>query len=184
MSSDEIAGFSAAYDANYADVLRYVQRRTPPAHVDDVVAETFAVAWRRRGALPPEPRAWLFRTASNVMKSTARRESRQQTLAIRSWEPPLGEASGAGTDLDGSLDLIAAWRRLSRRDRESIALHAWEDLSDTEAATVLGCTRATYTMRLSRAKRRLAQIVDPAPVDPAPGQASAERRLHPREGTS
>ncbi|MFB2581318.1 RNA polymerase sigma factor [Herbiconiux sp. P15] len=177
MSSDHSAGFSAAYDANYTDVLRYVQRRTPPSQVDDVVAETFAIAWRRRGALPPEPRAWLFRTASNVMKSTARRESRQQTLAVKSWEPPL-----AGTDVDGSFDLIAGWRQLSLTDREAIALHAWEELTDTEAAKVLGCTRATYAMRLSRAKRRLAQVMNPAPDTAA--AAAAERHLRPREGTS
>ena len=174
MSSDDSAGFSAAYDANYADVLRYVQRRTPPSRVDDVVAETFAVAWRRRATLPAEPRAWLFRTASNVMKSTARRESKQQTLAARSWERPL-----AGVDIDGGLDLIAGWRQLSRTDQEAIALHAWEELTDTEAAKVLGCTRATYTMRLSRAKRRLAQLMNPAPEP-----SSAERNLQPREGTS
>ncbi|MBF4571168.1 RNA polymerase sigma factor [Herbiconiux sp. VKM Ac-1786] len=179
MSSDDSAGFTAAYDANYADVLRYVQRRAPASHVDDVVADTFAVAWRRRGALPPEPRAWLFRTASNVMKSTARRESRQQTLAVRAWEPGAGISTGAGTDVDSSLDLITAWRGLSRKDQEAIALHAWEELTDTEAATVLGCTRATYTMRLTRAKRRLAQLMNPA-HEPA----IAERQLQPREGTS
>jgi RNA polymerase sigma-70 factor (ECF subfamily) len=174
MSRDESAGFAAAYDANYADVLRYVQRRMPPSLVDDVVADTFAVAWRRRGALPPEPRAWLFRTAANVIKSTARRESRQRALALKSWEPPRG-----GADPDAGLDLVAGWRRLSRRDQEAIALHAWEELTDTEAAEVLGCTRATYTMRLSRAKRRLAEVMGPAPES-----TPAERRLRPREGTS
>lgn len=182
MPIDESAGFAAAYDANYADVLRYVQRRVPPSHVDDVVADTFAVAWRRRGALPPQPRAWLFRTAANVIKSTARRESRQRDLAVRAWEPHLGAA-----DTDAGLDLIAGWRQLSRKDQEAIALHAWEELTDTEAAKVLGCTRATFTMRLTRAKRRLAQVMSPAP-DSAPGATpiptSPELHLHPREGTS
>lgn len=180
MSRDDNAAFSAAYEDNYADVLRYVQRRIPPSHVDDVVAETFAVAWRRRGALPPEPRAWLFRTAANVIKSTVRRESRQQALAVKYWEPPLGSL-----DTDASLDLIAGWRRLSRKDKEAIALHAWEELTDDEAAKVLGCTRATYTMRLTRAKRRFAQVMRPsADSDPAAAATSADRLLQPREGTS
>ncbi|MDO9395794.1 MAG: sigma factor-like helix-turn-helix DNA-binding protein, partial [Herbiconiux sp.] len=90
-----------------------------------------------------------------------------------------GAGIAAGTDVDRSLDLITAWRELSRKDQEAIALHAWEELTDSEAATVLGCTRATYTMRLTRAKRRLAQLLSPSP-EPAP----AEQRLHPREGTS
>lgn len=180
MSGDDNAAFSAAYDANYADVLRYVQRRIPPSHVDDVVAETFTVAWRRRGALPPEPRAWLFRTAANVIKSTVRRESRQQALAVMSWEPPMGSL-----DADAGLDLISGWRRLPRKDQEAIALHAWEALTDDEAAKVLGCTRATYTMRLTRAKRRLAQVMGTsADSDSAAATTSADRPLRPREGTS
>jgi RNA polymerase sigma-70 factor (ECF subfamily) len=174
MPSDEDSAFSAAYSSNYADVLRYVQRRASPANVDDVVAETFAVAWRRRDALPAEPRAWLFRTASNVMKSTARRDARHKNVALRSWEPP-----HTGADLVQGLDVIAAWRQLARRDQEAIALHAWEELSDQEAAAVLGCTRATYTMRLSRAKRRLAKILRPA-VEPS----RADQHLQPYEGTS
>lgn len=55
--------FRAAYDDTYADVLRFAQRRGDPAHADDVVAETFLVAWRRLDDLPRRPddvRAWLF----------------------------------------------------------------------------------------------------------------------------
>jgi len=154
MDDHESGNFVSAYKANYVDVLRYVQRRTRPELVEEIVAETFLIAWRRRDVLPDEPRPWLFRTAANVLKSTMRREGRQVDLALRSYQPEV-----ATSDPDASLDLALAWRQLTVKDREVIALHAWEGLSDTEAAEVLGCTRSAYAMRLTRAKRRLVKTL-------------------------
>jgi RNA polymerase sigma factor (sigma-70 family) len=152
MDNNENDTFDSIYRANYPDVLRYVQRRAPAAHVDDVVAETFLIAWRRSADVPAEPRSWLFRTAANILRSTARREAKQVQLAVRSFLP-----SAVPADRDAAMDIAAAWRRLSPNDREVIALHAWEDLTDVEAAEVLSCSRSAYAMRLTRAKRRLAK---------------------------
>jgi RNA polymerase sigma factor (sigma-70 family) len=156
MGDQENEEFVFVFETNYADVLRYVQRRTRPALVEEVVAETFLIAWRRRHVLPDNPRPWLFRTAANVLKSTMRREARQAELAVRSYQPEYTP------DPDAGLDLTAAWYRLSLRDREVIALHAWEGLSDLEASMVLGCTRSAYAMRLTRAKRRLVKNLQSA----------------------
>ena len=141
------------YEESYSDLLRYVRRRGHPSVVEDVVAETFAIAWKKRRTLPPEPRGWLFLTASNVLKNAHRGQARQLGIAIRSYKPDVGP------DLDSDLDLIAAWRALSRIDQEVLALHLWEGLSDREGAQVLRCTRSAYAMRLTRAKHRLANSV-------------------------
>ena len=158
MTDPENREFVSLYETNYKDVLRYVQRRTRPGLVEEVVAETFLIAWRRRDALPDEPRPWLFRTAANVMKSTLRRESRQVDLALRSYQP-----DDTSFDIDAGLDLERAWRQLAPKDREVIALHTWEGLSDSEAAEVIGCTRSAYAMRLTRAKRRLTKNINREP---------------------
>ncbi|UYQ66312.1 RNA polymerase sigma factor [Streptomyces peucetius] len=59
------------------------------------------------------------------------------------------------------LELGAAWQALAADDQEVLALHVWEQLTAREAAQVLGCTRAAYAMRLTRAKRRLAKHLTP-----------------------
>ena len=50
--------FIRLYDEHVEAVRRYAWRRDP-ALADDVVAETFLVAWRRLGANGPPPRATI-----------------------------------------------------------------------------------------------------------------------------
>ncbi|MGQ4482925.1 RNA polymerase sigma factor [Streptomyces sp. SAS_276] len=56
----------------------------------------------------------------------------------------------------GTCGSEGAGQTLAAADQEILALHVWEGLTAKEAARVLGCTRASCSMRLTRAKRRLA----------------------------
>jgi DNA-directed RNA polymerase specialized sigma24 family protein len=67
--------FRTLYEAHFDDVRRFVRRRADLPSVDDVVGETFLIAWRRRRELPADPRPWLFRTARNVLLNDSRRRS-------------------------------------------------------------------------------------------------------------
>ncbi len=62
-------------------------------------------------------------------------------------------------DSDGPDDLEAALAGLAARDREIIYLHCWEDLAPAQIAVVLGCTPNAASIRLHRAKQRLAQAL-------------------------
>ncbi|WP_406460389.1 sigma-70 family RNA polymerase sigma factor [Streptomyces sp. NBC_01622] len=152
------AQFTEVYRAHYEDVLRFVRRRAHPMNVDDVVGETFLAAWRRRRELPENARPWLFGTARNLMLNANRGMRRQSALVVH-----IGRTATATADahdptagVDSRLELVEAWQALAAADQEVLALHVWEDLGAKEAARVLGCTRASYSMRLTRAKRRLA----------------------------
>src|SRR4029453_18207670 len=134
-------------------VRSYARRRAPESMVDDVVAETFLVAWRRNDPLPDEVRPWLLgvarKTLSTQLRSARRRSSLVEKLSA-------AEAPGAFSQGDGSdTGLIGALQRLSATDQEVLALAAWEDLRPREAAVVLGVSPAWYRVRLHRAKRRL-----------------------------
>ncbi|MFJ4925059.1 RNA polymerase sigma factor [Streptomyces sp. NPDC088736] len=171
MAIDSEDEFTDVYRAHYEDVLRFVRRRAHPTHVDDIVGETFLAAWRRRGELPEDPRPWLFGTARNTLLYAHRGQRRQTAVAVRVMEHG-GDDSYDGTAAsDDRMDLVAAWRQLSATDQEVLALHVWEGLTDREAATVLGCSRAAYTMRLSRSRRRLAKLFGPT------GQATSAPAL-------
>ncbi|MCJ1699981.1 RNA polymerase sigma factor [Rathayibacter festucae] len=165
--------FSELYRAQYDDVLRFVRRRAPAATVDDIVGETFLAAWRRRHELPENARPWLFGTARNAILNAARGENRQQALAVRIGT--LATEERADPSINDRLDLESAWKRLPLGEQEALALHVWEDLPQADAAQVLGCSRAAYAMRLTRAKRRLAALL--AATEPSLLSGTAERTL-------
>ena len=158
------AEFTLLYRANYSDVLRFVRRRAHPLNVDDIVGETFLAAWRRRNELPTDPRPWLFGAARNVMLNSARGANRQTAVAVKIAQS--ASESSAFPDVDTRVDVQDAWGALSAGDQEVLALHVWEDLSAKDAAAVLGCSRAAYAMRLTRAKRQLASLLEVASTAP------------------
>lgn len=172
MPIDTEAQFTEVYRAHYEDVLRFVRRRAHPMNVDDIVGETFLAAWRRRCELPANPRPWLFGAARNVMLNADRSSRRQSALVVHIQQAAEAgchtTAADATAQVDSRIDLVAAWQSLAPADQEVLALHVWEGLDARDAATVLGCTRAAYAMRLTRAKRRLAGRLNPAaPASPA-----------------
>jgi RNA polymerase sigma-70 factor (ECF subfamily) len=62
--------------------------------------------------------------------------------------------------------LAVALVRLSDADRELLLLIAWDGLSPSEAAAVLGIKPATARVRLLRARRRLTQALSGGRSDP------------------
>ncbi|WP_232216029.1 RNA polymerase sigma factor [Promicromonospora sukumoe] len=135
-------------------VYRYARARLPAAEAEDVVAEVFAIAWRK-GELPDHPRAWLLAVARRVLANQVRAQHRRTALADRVGTHP----APAGADdvrLVGELDeLRRAMDLLRPADREVIALLAAAELSTAEVAQVLGCTTAVAANRVHRARGRL-----------------------------
>ena len=146
------------FDANHEAVARYVWRRTRPDVVDDVVAETFLVAWRRLDDVPAESLPWLLGVARRVISTQRRSVERQHSLVRK-----LADSTPQSSDdpsAPGDTAVISALAQLSERDREAITLIAWEGLTPAQAAAVLRIPRASFRARLSRAKRRLRQQLD------------------------
>lgn len=153
---DPKLAFTRAYQESYPDMLRFVRRRVRADVADDIVADVFTVAWRRWSSAPDDVRPWLFGIAHRVIAQDRRALNRRSALQLRvATYPVTGPASAGQADIDAALDLQGAWAQLSDKDREAIALVAWDGLTGQQAAQVLGCTRATFAVRLSRARRRL-----------------------------
>lgn len=149
--------FEALYRSHYRDVLHYASRRVSAVEADDVVAEVFTTAWRRRNEVADIGRAWLLRTASNhilhVHRGTGRRARLQNRLANSAGAEV---CDGLGSDDSTDPMLAAAMQDLSARDQELLRLAAWEQLTPAELAAVMGCSIPTVRVRLHRARRRLA----------------------------
>ena len=155
---DETA-FRAFFTALAPEVRRWAARTVGIDAADDVVAETFVVAWQRRDQLPSEGdhrRAWIFVVARHKAAHARSRQGRDSALWRRLADAP---DSGVSSDIaDGvvsSSHAEAVLRDLSKEDREVLLLVGVDGLSPEDAAAVLGCSTTAMTTRLSRARRRL-----------------------------
>ncbi|MDT9700999.1 sigma-70 family RNA polymerase sigma factor [Streptomyces sp. P17] len=163
MSNDEV--FAAAYREHYWAVSRYVARRLDGrmSEVEEVVAEVFTVAWRRRDDLPAAPLPWLYGVARNCLANAVRGYGRRRRLVDR-----LGNDETAhGRQIVDSPDteppggwVHEALARLSAKDQEVLRLTAWEELGIDDLAVALGCGTRAASMRLHRARRRLRAEID------------------------
>ena len=143
------------YEQHAAAIRAYAARRVEADAVDDVVAETFAIAWRR---LPREgePLPWLYGVARRVVHGHRRSHSRRGALLERI--AGRGDARAAPDPAEGIVDdpaLARAFATLTESEREAISLVAWEGLAHADAARAAGCSPATFAVRLSRARARL-----------------------------
>jgi RNA polymerase sigma factor (sigma-70 family) len=153
------ARFDEFFRAHYAGVLAYARRRLGERGVaEDVAAETFAVAWRRLDAVPADPLPWLFGVARHVIQNETRAVRRRHRLLARITGQHVAVVAPDPADLVTERSaIIAALGRLSDRHREVLRLAAWEGMDTGRAAAALSCSRGAYTLRLHRARRRLAK---------------------------
>jgi RNA polymerase sigma factor (sigma-70 family) len=158
------ARFDACFRAHYADVLAYGLRRLGDrTAADDVASETFVVAWRHRDALPDEVLPWLYGVARRVLLNERRTARRRERLDARLGAERGVSAGDPAEIVSERATILAAFGRLSEREREALRLAAWEGLGRDQAAAALGCSGHAYAIRLYRARRRLAKyLADPS----------------------
>ncbi len=157
----ERARLEAAYAAHGRAVLAYAMRRTDPDTASDVLSEVFLAAWRRIDELPAEPLPWLLGTARRVLANQRRGEARRSALTERIEGGHVGWVPSAADEVSDRA-VLDALTSLAETDREALMLVAWDGLAPREAAEVLGMRPPAFTMRLSRARRRLAAALEAA----------------------
>ena len=151
--------FIRLYEDNSARVLAYALRRLADREeAADVVAETFAVVWRRIVDVPEgrAEQAWIFGVARRVVANHRRSGARSARLQTR-LTGVRSDVVEEGLDPGPSLgpEALAALARLPARHQEVLRLAAWEELSQAEMAAVLRCSTNAVAIRLHRARRAL-----------------------------
>jgi RNA polymerase sigma-70 factor (ECF subfamily) len=141
-------------------IFRYIARRLGPDSAEDLVAETFLVAFRQRGRYDrafSDARPWLYGIATRLISRHRRDEIRFLRAIARTGVDPASEA------LDGQVvdrvaaqaagpELAAALTRLSQGQRDVLLLVAC-GLSYPEAGLALGVPAGTVSSRLVKARR-------------------------------
>jgi RNA polymerase sigma-70 factor (ECF subfamily) len=164
-------GFLDTYEPLRSDLYRYCRHLTrSPWDAEDLAQDAMARAFvtlAQMGDAPPNPRAWLFRVASNLWVDQLRRRRREE---------PLGERD-EGT---AAVDLLPAREaagtligQLSPQERAAVVLKEAFDLSLDEIAEALSTTTGAVKAALHRGREKL---VEPPAIEtrvPAPGVLDA-----------
>lgn len=157
------AAFTEIFHRHFAAIHGYAARRLGVDAADDIAAETFLAAFRKRGRFDPargSVRPWLYGIATRLIGLHRRAEGRRFRALARTPADHFEDghedlvtarvtAGGAGAELADAL------AKLPRGDRDVLLLVALADLSYEEVGQALGLKTGTVASRLHRARRRL-----------------------------
>jgi len=165
--------FGRLMQATKSDLYRFVRRYVGDAEETyDLMQETYAAAWLAIRRYDPERpfETWLRAIAINKCRDWSRRRRVRRWLfgAVDLDTPRAMATPDPGQD---AFDDLATAQTLSRLERaiadlppqlkEPLLLTAIETRSQAEAAVILGVSVKTIETRVARARRRLAQVLDP-----------------------
>lgn len=171
-SVGEPAAFALLFDRHAPTIHRYAARRIGEHRAEDVMSETFLVAFERRTAYDPgiaDARPWLLGIATRLMLRHARVEAQAWRGMVAEMAadlaPDLIDQAGARMDAErGVRRLARALRRLTPDDRSTLLLYAWGDLDYAGVAEALQVPIGTVRSRLNRARRQLRAAIG-GPLD-------------------
>ncbi len=156
-SESDPDAFSPLVERHHAAVFAYAARRIGRQIAEDITAETFAIAFRRRGDFSSDhtdARPWLMGIATNLMHRHRRAEMR----ALRAYA-----RHGVPAHLDPQPDdglgarLAAVLSSLRPRQRDALLLYALADLTYDEIALAMDIPVGTVRSLLNRARSRAAR---------------------------
>jgi RNA polymerase sigma-70 factor (ECF subfamily) len=131
------------------------------ALADDLAQDALARAWHSRASyqLGTSMKSWVFMILRNQFYSDKRRSWRQTPLDSEVAENTLVAVS----NLDGTLELDELRRAMALLpddQREALILIGVAGLPYEEAAGICGCPTGTIKSRVSRARIRLAELME------------------------
>jgi RNA polymerase sigma factor (sigma-70 family) len=172
--------FAVIFDRHAPYVHRYLARRLGREAADDLVGETFLVAFGKRGRYDTgraDARPWLYGIATNLVGQHRRDEVRRYRLHNAIGPEPAesshAERVVAQVAAQAMAHLLgAALAELSDGDRDVLLLIAWEGLSYEETAAALRIPVGTVRSRLNRARRQVREVLE------VPAETQKEIRSH------
>jgi RNA polymerase sigma factor (sigma-70 family) len=156
--------FAELFHRHAGEIGRYATRRVGPGVAEDIVAETFLVAFRKRDSYDlarKDARPWLYGIATNVLRRHHRDEIRALRALQRTGVDPV-VSEGFADRVDGQVTASATSRALApvlagldAGQRDVLLLTAWADFTLDEVAEVLGIPQGTARSRLNRARTKI-----------------------------
>jgi RNA polymerase sigma-70 factor, ECF subfamily len=116
------------WDAHADLVFAYAARRLGPERAEDVVADTFVVAWRNRTRRPQRELPWLYGVARKVIRDRYRSEVRWERLLQRVGPAVPRAVDSVASRASAAVAANQALAALNETDRETLLLVSWEGL--------------------------------------------------------
>ncbi len=150
--------FLDVYEPLRPEVYRYCRYLTrSPWDADDLAQDAMAKAFVTLGCMagaPANPRAWLFRVASNLWIDRVRRRREEPVEhPERALRGTAASASEPQASREAAVTLLAT---LSPQERAALVLKDVFDLSLSEVAEALATTEGAIKTALHRARGKLA----------------------------
>ncbi|MCK2214633.1 sigma-70 family RNA polymerase sigma factor [Actinomadura sp. ATCC 31491] len=166
--------FAELFDRYAGMLYRYVSKRLGPEPAEDLVGETFLVAFSRRRSYDlayPDARPWLFGILTKLISRHHRKEAARYRALLRApvdsaVESPADRVAAGVTAQAVRGELAGALASLPAKDRDVLLLIAWGDLTYEEVAQALGIPIGTVRSRLNRGRRKVrAALGDTNPME-------------------
>ncbi|GAA3576116.1 RNA polymerase sigma factor [Nonomuraea rosea] len=159
----EPEAFAELFDRYSAMLYRYVSKRLGPEPAEDLVGETFLVAFSRRRSYDlsyPDARPWLFGILTKLVSRHHRREAARYRALLRApvdshVESPADRVAAGVSAQAVRAELAGALAALPAKDRDVLLLIAWGDLTYEEVGRALGIPIGTVRSRLNRGRRKV-----------------------------
>uniref|UniRef100_UPI003F495D40 RNA polymerase sigma factor n=1 Tax=Nonomuraea bangladeshensis TaxID=404385 RepID=UPI003F495D40 len=156
--------FAVLYDRYFEEIYRYLSLQLGQQAAEDLAAETFLTAFRKRQTFDPERgvvRPWLYGIATNLVAGRRRKLARMLGALRRlptAKEAETGMEDWATTRADAARarrPLARALASLSPGDRDVLLLIALAGLTYDEVAEALSIPYGTVSSRLNRARKKV-----------------------------
>ncbi|SDC23569.1 RNA polymerase sigma-70 factor, ECF subfamily [Sanguibacter gelidistatuariae] len=154
--------FSELYRQMYTELRTYLVRHLDVGLIDDVLAETFLVVWRRWPDLPEDSsgrRAWVYGVLRNKIMQATDMLNRQLRLTWRAGRLLDAEAASDMLGLEALDEARRLLDLLPQGERDALSLMVVAGLTSAETASALGCSVSSVTTRVARARKRLLLIL-------------------------
>ena len=156
--------FGELFDRHAEPLLRFFVRRVGPMEAGGLVGEVFRIAFERRSAYDgrdSSARPWLYGIGSNLLRTRRRTEARGvRARAMLLADPEEYRAPEGLLNARLALPKLAdAIDSLPEADRAALLMFALEELGYAEIASALEIPVGTVRSRISRARRKLRELV-------------------------
>jgi RNA polymerase sigma-70 factor (ECF subfamily) len=158
--------FSDLVDRHKDAVVSYLTRLSGDRdRAEDLAQETFLRLFRAAGEYTEQGylRAYLFRIATNLVRTGERRERRFRLLLPFFPRQEHAEPAAANGMLRRELhrEVAAALAKLPLRYRVPLVLHEIEGWTYGDIAQEIGCREGTVKSRVHRGRKQLKQRLEP-----------------------
>ncbi len=157
--------FDALVDAHSAAIYGYLWRWLRDCDdAEDALQDTFLRAYRAYGRLNghTNPRAWLYRIATNVARTRLKQRGRE-AVRTAALDPALA-AAGRGPAEQASHNALlaavaAAVETLPHQQRAALILRQYQGLAYDQVAAVLECSPEAARANVFQAMKKLRAVV-------------------------